>query len=208
MNQPSRAYGVALEIAKQFPGFAVQALYPDENPQYVTLVTLRRADGAILTVVHHPPFKANDKSDIHISLRKIDEAPSDLTPPSGKWSAKSRLTDAEIAFECKMQYGDQMMNYLAQGMAARREAIAFFENRAAFAQQLAATGNGKYRSPYSTGNPNQTPSPYDIYCASITNKTHWMAKYFGRDGTELHVRVTDAQALAIVRMLAQGASQL
>ena len=208
MNQQSRAFNVALEVAKQFPGFTIRPLDPADNPPYVTMVTLRRADGAVLSVVHHPPFKANDKSEISIAVRPINEAPYGLTPPSGKWSAKSKLTDADIAFEFKMQYGDQMETYVAQSMAAHREAIAFYENRAAFAQQLAATGNGKYRPAPKASDPNQVPSAYDIYCASITNKTHWIAKRFGPGNTELHVHVTDEQALAIVTMLAASQPDL
>ena len=201
MNQQSRAFNVALEVAKQFPGFTIRPLDPADNPPYVTMVTLRRADGAVLSVVHHPPFKANDKSEISIAVRSINEAPYGLTPPSGKWNAKSKLTDADIAFEFKMQYGDQMETYVAQSMAAHREAIAFYEGRAAFAQQLAAAGNGKYRPAPTECDPNQVPSAYDIYCASITNKTHWIANRFGPGNTELHVHVTDEQALAIVTML-------
>lgn len=201
MNQQSRAYGVALEVAKQFPGFFVQPPAEGENPAYVTLATLRRADGAVLQVVHHTPIKPNDKSEIRISVRKIDEAPYGLTPPSGKWNAKSRLTDAGIAFEAIIQYGDMWNTYWEMGMTARREAIAFYESRAALAQQLATAGNGTYRPARSTGNPNQAPCAHDIYCAN-TKGMHWRVEHFNHTSTELHVWATDEQALAIVRLLA------
>ena len=202
MNQQSRTYGAALQVAALFPGFITQPLDPAENPQFVTMVRLRRADGAALHVFHHPPLKANDKSEIGISVQKIDEAPYGLTPPSGKWNAKSRLTDAQIAFDFKMQYGDQMHSYIEQGIAARREAIAFYESREALAQQLAAAGNGTYRPGRPRHDLTQTPCASHIHCASTGDKTHWRVEHFNHTSTELHVWATDEQALAIVRLLA------
>ena len=202
MNPQSRAYNVALQVAALFPSFITQPLDPAENPQFVTMMTLRRADGAALHVFYHPPFKANDKSEIGISVQKIDEAPYGLTPPSGKWSAKSKLTDADIAFEAKTQYGDMWNAYWEMGIAARREAIAFYESREALAQQLAAAGNGTYRPGRPRHDLTQTPCASNIHCASTGNKTHWRVEHFNHTSTELHVWATDEQALAIVRLLA------
>ena len=200
MNPQSRAYNVALQVAALFPDFITQPLDPAENPQFVTTVKLRRADGAILHVFHHPPLNANDKSEIGIYVQKIDEAPYDLTPPSGKWNAKSRLTDADIAFDFKMKYSDQMHSYIEQSMAARRAAIAFYESRATFAQQLAAAGNGTYRPGRTRHDLTQTPCASNIHCSGIDS--HWRIEHFNHQSTELHVWATDKQALAIVAMLA------
>ena len=199
MSQQSRAYSVALELAKQIHGFVVQPLHPDERPEYATQITLRHMNGAVISVTHHPPFKPNDKSDIHISVRKIDEAPYGLTPPSGKWGTKSKLTDADIAIEFMVQYGDQMESYVTQSLAARREAIAFYKSREALAQQLATVGNGVFR-PDRQSDPSQIQHVEHIHCSGI--ESHWRVEHFNHSNTELHVRVTDEQALAIVAILA------
>lgn len=203
MNQQSRTYGVALQVAAIFPEFTIRdPLRTGENPNYVTMMALRRADGATISISHHTPTSPNGKSEIYIFVQKIDEAPYGLTPPSGKWSAKSRLTDADIAFEFKTQCGDQMETYVAQSIAARRAAIAFYESRAALAQRLAAAGNGKYRPADTRHDPNQVPCASNIYCAGINDKTHWRVEHFNHTSTELHIWATDEQALAIVRLLA------
>ena len=199
MNQQSRAYSVALELAKQIHGFVVQPLHPDERPEYATQMTLRHMNGAVISVTHHPPIKPNDKSEIRISVRKIDEAPYGLTPPSGQWNAKSKLTDADIAFEAKMQYGDMWNAYWVTAMAARREAIAFYESREALAQQLATVGNGVFR-PDRQNDPSQIQHAEHIHCSGI--ESHWRVEHFNHQSTELHVWATDEQALAIVAMLA------
>lgn len=201
MRQQSRAYGVALELAALYPEFTIATpTHADENPHYIPAIELRRRDGATISVSHQIPIRDKDKSEISIFVRKIDEAPYGLTPPSGKWNARSKRTDADIALDFKVQYGDQMHSYIEQAMAARRAAIAFYESRAAFAQQLATAGNGKYR-PASTQYTNQMPCADNIYCAGVNDKLHWKVEHFNHSNTELHVWVTDEQALAIMRLL-------
>ncbi len=95
-----------------------------------------------------------------------------------------------------------LRSYIEQSMAARRAAIAFYESREAFAQQLAAAGNGTYRPARSTSSPNEVPCPGSIYCASVNDKTaHWRVEHFNHTSTELHIWATDEQALAIMRLL-------
>ena len=92
-----------------------------------------------------------------------------------------------------------MEAYVAQSMAARREAIAFYASREALAQQLAAVGNGVFR-PDRPENPSQIQHVEHIHCSNIQSR--WRVEHFNHTNTELHIRATDEQALAIVRLLA------
>lgn len=202
MKQPNsdpkpRAYGVAMAICAQLPQFRVDEPY--ETGTESTMYHLMRRDGAGMYVAHHPTWPRGQR-DIHISVEKIPEAPYDLEAPSVKYISTPTRTDADITFDFAMNHYEAMQRYWIVALDARQKALDHFNERFAFARKLANVGNGTARYSDRNASPGNVPSVHGIDC--FANKTaSWRVKYFGQE-TELVIQATDAQALAIVTMLA------
>lgn len=205
MKQPNsdpkpRAYGVAMAICAQLPQFSM--VIDHEHTTNSVAYTLKRRDGARLYVTHHPGWSKGER-DIHISVEKVPEAPYGLEAPSVKYISTPTQTDADIAFGFAMNHYETMQHYWFIALAARQATLDHFNERLAFAQKLAITGNGTTVQSDRNTSPGHVPSTHaiDCYC-NVTSL--WRVKYFNHGSTELIIQATDAQALAIVAMLAEG----
>lgn len=201
-NDPKpRAYGVAMAICAQFPQFNIVDNY--ENRTDGNAYTLRRPDGAGLHVYHHVGYPKG-KRNIAAVVEKVPEAPYGLDEPRADWGQGTGKTNEEIAFDFAMNYYEAMQQYWFIALNARQKALDDFNERLAFARELAKAGDGTARYSDRNTSPGHVPSPCSINC--YANKTaSWTVKHFGQE-TELHIRATDTQALAIVAMLAKGTS--
>jgi hypothetical protein len=203
MKQPNsdpkpRAYGVAMAICAQLPQFSM--VIGHEHTTDSVAYTLRRRDGAGLNIAHHPGYPRGQR-DINISVEKVPEAPYGLEAPSVKYISTPSQTDAYIAFGFMMNHYEAMQRYWMVALAARQAALDHFNERFAFARGLAATGNGTVRQSDRNTSPGHVPSTHAIDCYS-NDTSLWRVKYFHYGSTELIIHATDAQALAIVAMLA------
>lgn len=192
-----RAYGVAMAICAQFPQFA-RTINPQDGISEVHCA-LRRRDGAQLHITHHPTWTKGQR-DIRISPMKIPEAPYGLVEPTAIYSGAG-MTDTDIAFDFAMNHYEAMQQYWLVALDARQKTLDRYNDRLAFAHKLAEAGDGTARNAVRNSTPDHVPSLSDIDC--FANKTcAWRVKNFGQEN-ELIVRATDAQALAIVAMLAE-----
>ena len=191
-----RAYGMAMAICAQLPQFSMG--HQGENGTQGEAYTLRRRDGAGMHVTHHPGWPKGQQN-INIAVEKIPEAPYGYEEPSSHWPNRNQ-TDTDIAFDFMMNHYEAMQHYWFIALDARQKALDHYNDRLAFARKLALVGNGTARYNDRNASPGHVPSPYGIDC--FANKTaSWRVKYFGQE-TELIIQATDAQALAIVAMLA------